>query len=171
MNQRVSLLFACALFACLGLSHQISAQNDVTVSISTDCWGGESSWEIQDVTGTVLASAESGTMANETTYLTVVDLPDGCYTFNMGDTYGDGMQGSIWGGCDVDGVYSVLDSFGNSLVTMPTPAFGYLASHTFNVPFGDVLGCVDTMTGILYLAAIIFSKSINFMSDEQIPQY
>lgn len=144
MKSRVSLAFAIALFALFGLSNQIFAQNEVNVIILTDCWGGETYWDILDAGGNSLASVPSGTYGNQVTDTTVVDLPDGCYTFAIGDTYGDGLEGSIWGGCGVDGSYTLVDSTGNPLVTMPTPAFGGGTSHIFNVPFGDVLGCMDT---------------------------
>jgi PKD repeat protein len=140
MNTRVSLLLACAFCAFFGLSNQALSQNIVTVTIDSDCYGAEGFWDIQDAEGVVLASVASGTMANQTTYDTVADLPDGCYTFTMGDTYGDGMTSS----CGVEGSYAIVDALANPLVTMPTAAFGFSVSHVFNVPFGDIMGCMDT---------------------------
>ena len=68
--------------------------NDVLVSITTDRWGSENSWEITDSTGAVVASGgpyDDGPSGFVATYDTVVTLADGCYTFGMFDSYGDGM--------------------------------------------------------------------------------
>lgn len=49
---------------------------------------------------------------------TTVNVPDGCYTLIVGDKYGDGMAGSIYGSCSVDGDYEVQDAAGNVLTQM-----------------------------------------------------
>ena len=68
--------------------------NDVLVSVTTDRWGSENSWEITDSTGAIVASGgpyDDGPSGFTPTYDTVVTLADGCYTFGMFDSYGDGM--------------------------------------------------------------------------------
>lgn len=69
--------------------------NDVLVSVTTDRWGDETSWDIRDSTGAVVASggpyAFLGAGQSET-YDTVVNLADGCYTFTLYDSYGDGQD-------------------------------------------------------------------------------
>ena len=32
-----------------------------------------------------------------------------CYNFIINDSYGDGMYGSQWGSCSVDGDYTITD--------------------------------------------------------------
>ncbi|MDT0559097.1 hypothetical protein RM697_10580 [Ichthyenterobacterium sp. W332] len=70
--------------------------NDIFVSITTDRWGGETSWQITDGTGAVVAS--DGPYVNlpangdSATYDNTVNLPDGCYTFTIFDSYGDGQD-------------------------------------------------------------------------------
>ncbi|TVR39118.1 MAG: hypothetical protein EA392_07175, partial [Cryomorphaceae bacterium] len=105
-----------------------------TVVITTDCWGDEVSWEIIDSNGNVIAAVPPGTYGNEQTYTTEVCLEEGCYTFNIFDEYGDGMNGSQWSGCDANGSYAVFGPDGTELVTMPTPAYGDGASHSFCWP-------------------------------------
>ncbi|MDO1499717.1 hypothetical protein Q2T40_06175 [Winogradskyella maritima] len=70
--------------------------NDYVVSVTTDRWGSENSWEITDSSGMVVASDgpySDGPSGFTETYVTNVTLDDGCYTFTMFDSYGDG-QGS-----------------------------------------------------------------------------
>lgn len=68
--------------------------NDYVVTVTTDRWGSENSWEITDSTGTIIASDGpyvDGPSGFTETYVTNVNLEDGCYTFTMFDSYGDGM--------------------------------------------------------------------------------
>ena len=68
--------------------------NDVFVSVTTDRWGSENSWEIRDASGALVDSdgpfADLPAGATET-YEKTVNLEDGCYVFTMFDSYGDGM--------------------------------------------------------------------------------
>jgi hypothetical protein len=68
--------------------------NDVLVSITTDRWGSENSWTITDDSGAQVASGGTyvdGPAGFTETYDEIVTLEDGCYTFTMFDSYGDGM--------------------------------------------------------------------------------
>jgi thiol-disulfide isomerase/thioredoxin len=77
------------------------ATSHLRVEINTDNWGEETGWEIMDDNGTVVASVSTGTYASETNYIEDVFVPaTGCYTFRITDSYGDGLNGSIWGGID-----------------------------------------------------------------------
>ena len=143
MNRKLTLLLAALLTLALFKPAITKAQTNVTVSILTDCWGGESSWSVADADGNVLSEISSGTYGNTTTYDTDLSLDDGCYVFTMGDTYGDGLNGSAWGSCGVDGNYTVTDEFGNVLVQMTVADFDNEAVHYFTLPFGDVDGCTD----------------------------
>ncbi len=63
-----------------------------TVTINLDDYPEETSWEITDENGAIIASG--GTYPNEPDGSTVtqdVDLSSGCYTFTINDTYGDGI--------------------------------------------------------------------------------
>ena len=131
-------------FAMVLLCSAVHAQNALTVSITTDCWGGEVSWEITDNNGAVVANVASGTYGNQTTYDEIVDLPDGCYTFTISDTYGDGMNGSQWGSCAVDGTYSVSDDLGNVIISLLAPNAAYGTSESQPLTLGGAdTGCTD----------------------------
>lgn len=83
--------------------------NDFLVTVVTDTYGGETTWEITNESGEVVA--EGGPYENVTgggTYSSDVYLDDGCYTFTIYDSYGDGQQdGSITGFYTVE--CSILD--------------------------------------------------------------
>jgi PKD repeat protein len=141
-------LFAVAVIclACCISSLSLISQNIVTLELTTDCWGGEVSWSIEDGNGVVIASQPTNFYGNDQIFTEVIDLPDGCYTFFINDSYGDGMYGSQWGGCAVDGNYVITDANADILVQMTAPNanYGTGTSHQFSVPTpGSILGCTD----------------------------
>jgi agmatine deiminase len=115
---------------------------DYSLYITTDCWGEETSWNITDELGNVLYSQSSNTLGDQTTYQWDVCLNSGCYNFNIFDVYGDGIGGSQWGSCGVDGNYYMTDVYGNILVDMNLADFGPSETHAFCVPI-VVPGCID----------------------------
>lgn len=84
-----------------------------TVNITTDCWPGETTWEVRDAAGDVVQSG--GPYADAlTNYVEEFQLPStGCYSFTLFDSYGDGLNGSIWGSCGVDGNCNVSTASGS----------------------------------------------------------
>ncbi|MDX1653285.1 MAG: S8 family serine peptidase [Brumimicrobium sp.] len=107
----------------------------VDLQLVLDCYGSEITWEItDDSNGNVIhsgggyANVAGGTTVNESLCLAV-----GCYTFTINDSYGDGMYGSQWNNCSVDGDYTITDPNSNVLVQMTAPNadFGTTASHQF----------------------------------------
>ncbi len=82
----------------------VLASNIIRIEIYTDLYAGETSWELLDGNGATLASdsyelgtddqfGAGGPDANMT-YVYEVDLGTSvdCYTFNMSDSFGDGVQ-------------------------------------------------------------------------------
>ncbi len=66
----------------------------VDLDITFDGWPDQTSWDIVDGTGAVVAASPdySGVTGGSNLNLTSVTcLADGCYTFNMYDSYGNGM--------------------------------------------------------------------------------
>jgi len=64
----------------------------VTLSLTFDNYPEETSWVIKDDSGATVDSG--GTYASQADGATLnvnVDLPNGCYSFTINDTYGDGM--------------------------------------------------------------------------------
>lgn len=60
------------------------------LSITTDGFGGETSWDVTNAGGTVVASGAPG-FSNSTITETVC-LPAGTYTLNVNDSWGDGIS-------------------------------------------------------------------------------
>lgn len=141
---------------------------DITLEINLDCYGSEVTWEIQDIGSNILASG--GPYTNNTsgeliTFNTCLD--PGCYDFIINDTYGDGLYGSQWGGCSIDGDYTITqDGTAAVLATIQAangdygaqeinnfcvvnPCSGTPSSSATNVPcFGGANGQIDvSMTG------------------------
>lgn len=144
MNKLLALLAMC--IACCFAFSSTNAQNLVTLELTTDCWGGEVSWSIEDSNGNIVASQPTNTYGNDQVFTEDIDLADGCYTFFINDSYGDGMFGSQYGSCSVDGNYMITDASLNVLVQMTAPNadYGSGASHQFSVPLnGAFAGCTD----------------------------
>ncbi len=108
--------------------------NNVSLSLQLDCYGEEISWELINDNGNVIASVSSGTYPGGSTSATMEEggslqeqeicLSEGCYTFIITDSYGDGLAGSQWS-CTVNGApFSMLDQNGNLLFEEISPTFG-----------------------------------------------
>lgn len=74
---------------------------NITVKITTDQYGSETTWNIKNSNGTTVASggpyqdmSSAGTTVQPNVNLT---LPNECYTFTVNDSYGDGMFSSAYG--------------------------------------------------------------------------
>jgi subtilisin family serine protease/PKD repeat protein len=127
-----------------------------TLSLTTDCYGSETTWEIIDNTNSVVVSG--GPYSDVTGGQTFTDsycLPIGCYTFNIYDSYGDGLYGSQWT-CTVNGNYSMTGANGGNLfqMTAANGDFGNGTSHNFciiNPSVNDDAG----ITEIVYPSGII----------------
>jgi len=73
----------------------------VTIFITTDNWGYETSWQIvDDATGEIMESYTDGALENNTEYSWDLELLFGNYTFTIFDSYGDGIYSpggyAIW---------------------------------------------------------------------------
>ncbi len=116
----------------------------VTVIFTTDCWGEESSWQISDSTGAIVFSVQEGAYASQQTYTTEVCLSKGCYTLTVFDGFGDGLFGSQYGSCSVDGNFTIFGANGDTLVQMVTPDFGFEVSYSFCLEEEEVeLSCIQ----------------------------
>jgi hypothetical protein len=81
------------------------------ITILTDDYGDETSWDVKNSDGTVIDSGSG--YSNATTYEVSVPVPSsGCYTFTIYDSFGDGICCG-WG----IGSYSVEDADGNLLLS------------------------------------------------------
>jgi len=117
---------------------------DILIQINTDCWGSEITWTIQDSNSNILASGgpysdvTGGEIINET-----ICLADDCYDFIINDSYGDGMYGSQWGSCSVDGDYTITHVYTGTVLasTIATNAdFGNQEINNFCVTPPTICG-------------------------------
>ncbi len=87
---------------------------DTTLTINFDNYPAETSWDIKDSSGSIVFSGGNyGSQANSSTIIISNCIDTGCYTFNMKDSYGDGMCCSYG-----NGSYSLTeDATGNVLAS------------------------------------------------------
>lgn len=136
---------------------------DILVEINTDCWGSEITWSIVDENSNTMATGGPyGDVSGGEYFSENICLAVGCYDFIIDDGYGDGMYGSQWGSCDVDGDYSIVDvsselilaeviadnadygdqEINNFCVTSPCP-WTVSTSNTEEACFGDGDGAIN----------------------------
>lgn len=93
-----------------------NANPEVTVTIETDAYGSETTWEITNEAGATVASGgpyENLTAAGTTPQTPVTTtLEDGCHTFTILDSYGDGINAGYG-----EGSYTVTDANGTTLAS------------------------------------------------------
>jgi len=118
-------------------------QGQVTIDIVSDQWGAETTWELIDDGGSVVASGgpyanlqAAGTTTNPTEYATV--NMNNCYSFIIYDSYGDGMNTAQYG----QGSYNVVDANGGVIAS--GGIFGSEERSNFKVD-------ATTTTGLNYL--------------------
>ena len=94
----------------------LESTNIITVEILTDNWPEETSWDIRDENGSVVANGGPYNGEATTTITEEVTVDDlGCYTFTIYDAFGDGLHGAQWGGDN--GEYTVTSSDGTVLAS------------------------------------------------------
>jgi subtilisin family serine protease/PKD repeat protein len=135
----------------------------VNFTLVTDCYGSETTWNIRNDANTVVASG--GPYTNVTggeTFNLSFCLSVGCYTFTINDSYGDGLYGSQWQNCSVNGNYFATGPGGIPLfqMTAANGNFGNSASHNFcltNPNINHDAGIVE----ILSPSGVLCSGTIN----------
>jgi len=119
--------------------------NSAQLDLTFDCWPNEVSWElVSDQTGNILASGDGYPgNADGQTVSEVFCLAEGCYTFNIFDSFGDGMNGTSLSSCDIDGDYQIVGDDGTVLVEMTAPNadYGDFATHSFCIDGGETVPC------------------------------
>ena len=114
-----------------------------TIVINLDQYQGETYWTVKDTSGNVLAYSDDYGLQPD--YASVIEqrcLPPGPLVFTIYDSYGDGLNGSIWGG--LDGSYYVVQCY-DTLVFGTDPAFGNDTAHAILVaPCPPIFGCMDS---------------------------
>jgi subtilisin family serine protease/PKD repeat protein len=129
----------------------------VNFTLVTDCYGSETTWNIRNENNVVVASGGPYTnVSGGQTFNLSFCLSVGCYTFTINDSYGDGLFGSQWQNCSVNGNYFATGPGGIPLfqMTAPNGNFGNSATHNFcliNPNINHDAGIVEVLspTGVL----------------------
>jgi PKD repeat protein len=109
----------------------------IDFTLDPDCWGSEITWQVRQGAA-VLYSGSGSADATPNGSTTTTDswcLDVGCYDFVITDSYGDGMYGSQYGSCNVDGTYLIEDATGTTLATIlaANSDFGTTETNNFCV--------------------------------------
>ena len=117
----------------------------VRLSLLTDNYPEETSWQLFDSNGTVVESTNTVGQAfgqvgdYDGTLNTQIDidwtLDSDCYRFEMYDAYGDGLNSAQWGG--TDGLAELIDLSTNSVLWSTEGAEFTTISGAFNVLAGS----------------------------------
>jgi len=114
-----------------------------TIIINLDQYQSETSWNVKDTNGFVVASGSG--YWSQPDYGVVVEqrcLPAGDLTFTMYDSYGDGLAGALWGG--LDGSYYVVQCY-DTLIHGTVPNFLHDTTHVLlSAPCPPIFGCMDS---------------------------
>ena len=132
------LLLPFITFAQPGLPNCVPT----TVVINLDQYQGETYWTIKDTSDNVLAySDDYGSQPDYASVLEQMCLPEGPLVFTIYDSYGDGLNGALWGG--LDGSYYLIQC-NDTLVYGTDAAFGNDSIHVFvSDACPPVMGCMD----------------------------
>ena len=128
----------------------------ITLELLLDDYCLETFWNVKDSRDTVIysgqnyncSSAGGGPQANTTIIQNMNLAPNECYSFELGDVYGDGLGASIWGG--TDGSWLIKD-FNNLVIGQGEGNFGFLIDYSFFVDQSNVtniIGDGDLQSGV-----------------------
>ena len=94
----------------------VSGESNIVVTVIPDTYPGETSWEITDTNGTVLATSPPYGITG-VPVITETCIPNGTViVFNLYDSFGDGMCGTCYGG--VDGTVLVQTLCGDTILSI-----------------------------------------------------
>ncbi|MBL7942052.1 MAG: T9SS type A sorting domain-containing protein, partial [Flavobacteriales bacterium] len=137
-----------------------------TFYLTTDCYPDETGFNVYDEFGNIVAYIEPGALIDTyTTYTWSLCLPEGCYTFELTDAFGDGLEG-IGNGCTADGDFWYYDPDGNLAFVLDDPNFGdfltteecvvlpytctNLGLELYQEPCGDFDGSLEPIIGLTF---------------------
>jgi lysyl endopeptidase len=119
----------------------------VNLNLTLDCYGSETSWELQDENTTAIYFG-TGYLDDEPGLITEPwCLNDGCYTYVIMDSYGDGLLGGFW--CGQDGSVSI-DVQGVTLAAIPEEDadFGDQTTLEFCIGVSGITSVTSTQTAL-----------------------
>ena len=115
------------------------------IIINPDQYPQETSWVLlNEDLDTVVTGGPYTDIIDYSPQVTQLCIPNGDYYFDIFDSYGDGMEGSLWGG--QDGSYYLVRC-NDTIVEMDSANFGNYAYHGFTVedcaPPPPIYGCMN----------------------------
>ncbi len=148
MNRFTKFLYAFIMVVVFTLSTAFSQCPNGTylnIVINPDQYPGETSWALLSGNlDTIVTGGPYTDIIDYSPQVTQLCVPNGDYYFDIYDSYGDGMQGSLWGG--QDGSYYLIRC-NDTIVEMDSANFGTYAYHGFTVedcaPPPPIYGCMD----------------------------
>ena len=146
------------LLISINLHAQSCNSNTVILMLNTGDWASEVSWSITDSIGTI-SDSSSQVYSDYTQYIDTLCLPDGCYQFNMYDSYGDGWQG---------GSYELSDSLGNFISSGDLQGSYFVGSNPFSVNYNcnyPIFGCACPSAVNYNPNSTVDDSSCTFLAD------
>jgi len=115
------------------------------IIINPDQYPEETSWAVLDENlDTIVTGGPYDNIVDYSPQVTQLCVPNGDYEFVISDGYGDGIQGSLWGG--QDGSYYLVRC-NDTIVEIDSANFGFVSYHGFTVedcaPPPPIYGCMD----------------------------
>lgn len=111
---------------------------NATLSLTFDGGAYETSWELLNSKDETIASGDGYDIYdNQTITIDFCLQKDSCYTFVLGDLWGDGMMDG--------GNYTITDEFGNELASLINNEFGDQERNEFCVSGCNVVAAADIM--------------------------
>lgn len=142
MRRILRIIFFFVLFSGKALGQCGNNEVEIRVEISTDIWGGETSWKIVDLDGVIiLQGGQGGVYQNESVYVDSICVDaDGCFFFEIFDSYGDGIfspngyelfvdEAFIASGSDDIGAYQLVTAYCPASCTMVFDVLTDLQDH------------------------------------------
>ena len=148
MNRFTKFLYAFIMLLVFTLSTafaQCPNGTYVDILINPDQYPGETSWVLLKSNGdTVVTGGPYTDIIDYSPQNTQLCLPNGDYWFDIYDSYGDGLEGSLWGG--QDGSYYITHCE-DTLVQPDSANFGTYTYHGFTIsdcaPPPPIYGCMN----------------------------
>lgn len=110
----------------------------INVGLYFDCYASETSWDIKDLNGNIIYAGDNYSDNNFEAYNTSqkVCLSETCFTFNIYDSYGDGMLANS---CPDIGNVILTSETADTIYVLQNPGFGSSSSESF---------CVANFSGV-----------------------
>jgi photosystem II stability/assembly factor-like uncharacterized protein len=115
---------------------------DVEFTLATDCYANETSFALFDSSNNLIYQNNSDFTDNSLNTYEFCLNPE-CYYIEIYDSYGDGIEGTLYDVNCTDGYFYLTDQNGDILFEMDDPNFGYTSTYEFCVE-ESIFGCTDS---------------------------